>query len=307
MNIAEFSIKNKVVSVVVILLCMFGGWNAYETMPRFEDPEFTIRTALIFTSYPGASPAQVAKEVTEPLERALQQLQEVKKIKSTSSAGVSKLSVDIKFKFSKDKAALTSVWAKLRNKIKDAQSSLPQAAGTPLVNDDFGDLYGWTYFITGDDYSPAELKNYAKVLKKEILQVKNVGKVILGGEQKEQIFVEISREQLQALGSSVSNLYDILNQQNAVVSAGHVTIGDQRLIINPTGAIDTVKSIKNLLVSTSSDGKITYLSDIAKVYRGYQTPAQSITRYNGKFAIALGVSAISGGNVVKIGEAVDFY
>lgn len=305
MNIAEFSIKNRLLSIIVILLSLFGGWSAYQTMPRFEDPEFTIRTALIYTTYPGASPVQVAKEVSQPLEIALQSLQEVKKIKSTSSAGVSKIDVEIKYKFSKDKAALQTVWTKLRNKIKDTESSLPQGTGTPLVNDDFGDVYGWSYFITGDDYSPSELKRYAKALKKDILSVEGVGKVQLAGEQEEAIFVEITREQSAALGSSISKFYDILSQQNSVLSAGHVNIGDQRLIIDPTGAIDTVESIKNLLVSTSSDGKITYLGDIAKVYRGYKSPTQQIIRYDGKFAIALGVSSVSGENVVKIGKAVD--
>ena len=112
MNIAEFSIKNKVLSVVVILLSLFGGWNAYKTMPRFEDPEFTIRTALIFTTYPGGSPAQVAKEVTEPLEMALQSLQEIKEINSKSSAGLSEINVEIKYEFSRTKEMLQTVWTK---------------------------------------------------------------------------------------------------------------------------------------------------------------------------------------------------
>lgn len=305
MNIAEFSIKNKVLSVIVILICMFGGWNAYQNMPRFEDPEFTIRTALIFTAYPGASPEEVARQVSEPLETVLQQLQEVKTVTSKSKAGMSEITVDIKYNFSKDKAALQTVWAKMRNKISDAQSSLPQAAAKPFVNDDFGDLYGLYYFITGEDYSPAELRTYAKALQKEILQVKGVGKVQLSGMQKEAIFVEMSREQSAALGSSVSALYDILSQQNSVLAAGDVAIGDQRLIIDPSGAIDTVESIKNLLVSTSSSGVITYLGDIANVYRGYKTPATQIVRYDGKPAIALGVSNVAGGNVVVVGKAVD--
>ncbi len=118
MNIAAFSIKNRILSGIVILISLFGGWNAYETMPRFEDPEFTIRTALIFTSYPGASPNEVSEEVSSPLETALQELQEVKKISSKSTAGMSEITVDIKFEFSKDKAALQNVWAKLRNKLK---------------------------------------------------------------------------------------------------------------------------------------------------------------------------------------------
>lgn len=305
MNIAEFSIKNKILSVIVILICLVGGWDAYQNMSRFEDPEFTIRSALIFTTYPGASPEEVANEVTEPLETVLQQLQEVKKINSTSTAGVSKINVEIKYQFSKNKAALQTVWAKMRNKIDDAQSSLPQAAGKPLVNDDFGDLFGLYYFITGNDYSPAELRRYAKSLQKELLQVPGVAKIQLSGEQKEAIFVEISREQLVTLGSSVNALYDILSQQNAVVSAGNVSIGDQRLIIDPSGAIDTVESIKNLLVSTSADGKIIYLGDIANVYRDYQTPSQQIIRYNGQPAIAMGVSNVAGGNVVVVGKAVD--
>lgn len=305
MNIAEFSIKNKVLSVIVMLLAAFGGYNAYKNMARFEDPEFTIRTALIFTQYPGASPEEVAREVTEPLETVLQQLQEVEEIRSKSSDGLSEISVDIKYQFSKNKEELQSVWTKLRNKIKDSESSLPSQASTPIVNDDFGDVYGLYYFVTGEDYSDAELRAYAKSLQKEILQVKGVGKVALAGEQKEAIFVEISKDTAALLGVSVSKLYDILSAQNNVVSAGSVAIADQRVTIDPSGAIDSVESIKNLLVSTSNDGKVIYLKDVAKIYRGYKSPATKLIRYDGKPAIAIGVSGVSGGNVVVVGEAVD--
>jgi multidrug efflux pump subunit AcrB len=305
MNLAEFSIKNQILSVIAILLALVSGWNAYQSMPRFEDPEFTIRTALIFTQYPGASPEEVAKEVTEPLETALQQMQEVKDISTTSSAGLSEISVDIKFEFSTSKEALQIIWTKLRNKIKDAQRSLPQEASAPIVNDDFGDVYGLSYFVTGNDYSPAELRAYAKQLQKEIFQVEGVGKVQLAGEREEAIFVEISRENTVVLGVSIQKLYDILQQQNSVVSAGSVIIGDQRIIIDPSGAIDSVDAIKNLLVSTEADGKIIYLKDIANVYRGYKTPASKIIRYNGKPAIAMGVANVAGGNVVVVGKAVD--
>ena len=189
MNIAEFSIKNQVLSVIIILLSLFGGWSAYQNMARFEDPEFTIRTALIYTQYPGASPEEVAREVTEPLETALQQLQEVEEVRSKSSAGLSEISVDIKYEFSKSKDDLQVIWTKIRNKIKDAERSLSAQASTPMVNDDFGDVYGLYYFITGADYSDAELRRYAKALQKQILQVKGVGKVQLAGEQQEAIFV----------------------------------------------------------------------------------------------------------------------
>ena len=304
MNIAEFSIKNQVLSVIVIFLSIFGGWSAYKDMARFEDPEFTIRTALIFTQYPGASPQEVALEVTEPLETALQQMQEVKKVSSKSTAGLSEITVDIKYQFSKDKEALQVIWTKLRNKIKDAERTLPPNAAAPIVNDDFGDLYGLYYFITGEGYEASELRSYAKSLQKEILQVSGVGKVQLAGEQQEAIFVEISTETSALLGVSISNVYDILSQQNAVVSAGNVNVGTRRVVIDPSGEIDSIDAIENLLISTGTDGKVIFLKDIAKVYRTYTTPSDKIIRYNGKPAIALGVSGVTGGNVVVVGEAV---
>jgi len=305
MNIAEFSIKNQILSVIVILMSLIGGWSAYQNMARFEDPEFTIRTAVIFTQYAGGSPEQVAREITEPLETALQQLQEVKEVRSKSSAGLSEISVDVKYQFSKNKDDLQLIWTKIRNKVKDAQRSLPSQASTPVVNDDFGDVYGLYYFVTGPDYSPAELRQYAKALQKEILQIKGVGKVALAGEQQEAIFVEISRDTAAVLGVSIAKIYDILGAQNDVISSGNVVIGDQRIIIDPSGGIDSIESIKNLLISTSGDGKITYLKDIAHVYRGYTTPASKLIRYNQQSAIALGISNISGGNVVVTGKAID--
>ena len=130
MNLAEFTIRNKVLSVIVILLAVVGGWTAYQDMPRFEDPEFTIRTAQVIAPYPGASPTEVAEEVTEALERAIQQMQEVDSIESVSSAGMAEIRVNIKYEFSPSKADLQLIWSKLRNKVNDAQRSLPPGAGT---------------------------------------------------------------------------------------------------------------------------------------------------------------------------------
>ena len=305
MNLAEFTIRNKVLSVIVILLAVVGGWSAYQDMPRFEDPEFTIRVAQIIVQYPGASPLEVAEEVTAPLERAIQQLQEVDEVESVSSAGVAEIMVSIKYDFSKSRADLQLIWTKLRNKVSDVQRSLPPGADSPVVYDDFGDVYGLYYFLTGDGYSLAELRRYAKDLQSELLQVDGVAKVSMDGVLPEAIYVEISRETAAALGVSVSNVYSILSQQNAVVSAGDVKVGDRRLVIHPTGAIDSVEAIENLLVSTAADGRVIYLRDIALVWRGYQTPPRKLFRYNGQPAVALGVAGILGGNIVKIGQSVD--
>ncbi len=304
MNLAEFSIRNKVLSIIVILLTMTGGWIAYQGMPRFEDPEFTIRVAQIIVPYPGASPLEVAEEVSEVLEREIMQMQEVDSIESVSSAGMAELLVEIKYAFSPSKSDLELIWTKLRNKVSDAQQSLPPGAHAPLVYDDFGDVYGLYYFITGSGYTPSELRRYAKGLQNDILQVEGVAKASYDGDLPEAIFVEISRENAAALGVSIATVYETLSQQNEVVPAGDVTVGDQQLYIQPTGAIDSVEAIENILVSTSADGRIVYLGDIADVWRGYQEPTK-LYRYNGEPAIAFGVSAVLGGNIVEIGRAVN--
>jgi len=305
MSLIELSLKNRLSLVITLCLVFFAGWHAHQNIPRLEDPGFIIRSAKIFTQYPGASPVEVAEEISEPLETALQQLQELETISSKSSAGLSEITVQVKFEFAKTKAELDVFWARLRNKIRDAAPSLPREALAPIVKDDFGDIYGMLYFVTGEDYSPAELRTYAKQLQKELLQVKNVAKVELQGEQDEAIFVEISAENRAVLGVRLQKLYDILAQQNSVVEAGSVVIGDQRLVIDPSGAIDSVEAIKNLLVSTAADGKVIYLKDIATIYRGYKTPSNKIIYYQGRPAIALGVATVAGENVVVVGNAVD--
>ena len=305
MNIAEFSIKNRLIMMIVIIAAMFGGVFAYENVSRFEDPEFTIRTAVVATQYPGATPEEVAEEVTEPLETAIQQLQEVEEISSYSSAGLSLIYVDIKYEFSPSKAALQAIWSKLRNKIDDAARGLPPGTTAPYVNDDFGDVYGLYYLISGDGYSMRELEDYAKKLRRELLAVDGVAKVTLEGVQDEAIYVEVSRERAAAIGVSVARIFEDLAQQNSVVSAGDVQVDGQRLIIQPSGSVNSIEAIENLIVSTTSSNTIVYLRDIATVSRDYVTPAEFEIRYNGEPAIALGVSNVIGANVVKMGEGID--
>lgn len=305
MNLAEWSIKNSLLSIIVILLALFGGWSAYQTMPRFEDPEFTIRIAQIFTQYPGASPEQVAEEVTEPLETAIQQLQEVKSVESVSSAGVSEIKVEIKYEFSRSKSDLSVIWGKLRNKVKDAERALPPGATAPAVYDDFGDVYGLLYALTGDGYSLAELERYAKSLQRELLQIPGVAKVVLAGNQQEAIYVEISRPRAAGLGVTQGQIFSALQQQGATTSAGTAPVGDQRLVLQTSGAVDSVAEIENLLVATADSGRLIYLSDVADVRREYMSPPSKLVRYNGKPAITLGVSNVTGSNVAAIGRAVE--
>lgn len=305
MNAAEFTIRNKLLSVVLILIILAAGWSAYQNMPRFEDPEFTIRTAIVSVAYPGASPTEVAEEIVEPLETAIQQMQEVDEIVSTSKAGRAELSVDIKYEFSKSKGDLQIIWAKLRNKIADAEAQLPPGAGKVFVNDDYGDVYGFYYLITGPDYTIAELRDYAEELRDELLTVEGVGKVALLGVQNEAIYVEISRTDAARLGLSIHRIYETLNRQNAVSPSGSLVVDGQRLALQPTGGLDSVEAVRKLAIAETAAGGVIYLGDVATVFRDYQEPPNRLVRFNGQPAIALGVANVQGANVVKVGAAIE--
>jgi len=305
MNPAALSIQNRLLCFIVIIGALVSGWVAYNTMARFEDPEFTIREAVILTQYPGATPEEVAEEVSEVIESALQEMQEVEEVRSVSSAGLSRITVEVKFEFSPDRDALDQVWASIRNRVRDAALQLPPGASEPFVNDDFGDVYGLYYLLTGDGFTEQELYEYAKDLRTDLLQGDGVAKVALSGVQQEVIYVEIARERAAQLGVSVGQLYNDLAQQNSVVSAGDVQVGERRLIISPSGSVDSVTAIENIVVSTATSGTLVYLSDIATVRRAYEDPASHRIRFNGQPAIALGVTNITGANVVEMGQSID--
>ncbi|QLC26439.1 efflux RND transporter permease subunit [Parasphingopyxis algicola] len=305
MGPAEFSIKNRLISFIVIIGVLVGGWIAYGNMPRFEDPEFTIREAVVITQYPGATPEEVANEVTEPLESAIQQMAEVEEVRSVSSDGLSRITVEVKYGDSTTRDALQLVWTKLRNRVRDAQGSLPPGAQESIVNDDFGDVYGIYYLITGDGYTPRELYEYARDLRTDLLAVDGVAKVAIQGQQQEAIYVEISRERASALGVSVDQVYNDLAQQNSVISAGDVRIGDRRVLIQPTGEVGSVAAIENIVVSTPEADTVIFLRDVATVRRDYVDPPTFLNRYNGEPAIGIGISNVSGANVVAMGEAID--
>lgn len=305
MNSAIWSIKNPLLCCIFILIAMVGGGLAFENMSRLEDPEFTIRIAKVFTQYPGASPEEVMNEVTEPLEAALQQLSEVKSVESISSTGFSDISVEIRYEYSRSKSDLQLVWTKVRNKINDAQRALPAGAGPSVVDDEVADVYGVYYALTGEGYTPAELFSYAKSLRRELLLVDGVAKVGLVGEQEEVIYVEVSRQRAAALGLSLNQVYDTLSQQNSVTPSGNILLGDDRLEINLSGEISSVDEIKSLIIGGSNGSAVNSLGAIAEVTRAYRDPAQHYMRYDGEPALGIGVSNLSGVNVVKMGEAID--
>lgn len=300
MNIAQWTIQYKTFSLVVLCLILIGGALSYQKLGRLEDPEFTIKEAVVTTLYPGATALEVEEEVADRIETAIQQLGQLKEVRSISKPGVSIVTAEIKDNY--DATTLPQVWDELRRKVGDVQKQLPPGAEPSIVNDDFGDVYGILLAIRGEGYSYRELKKVVDFLQDELLLVQDVAKVTVWGEQQEQIYVEVSRAKLNQLGIAYASVMRTLSQQNIVTSSGKVDVGDYYLRIEPTGAIDSVDAISNLVIQGGD--KLIYLKDFASVYRGYQEPMSKHLRFNGEQAIALGLSTVKGGNVVTMGEAV---
>ena len=303
MNIAEASVRYKVVSLVFTAVLFFGGLKAYTQLGRLEDPEFTIKSAQVITRYPGASAMEVAEEVTDRIETAVQQLGQIDEVNSNSKAGLSIVTVDIKDRY--DKHTLPQVWDELRRKVNDVQKDLPPGAGPSIVNDDFGDVYGILYAVYGDGYSYAELKNHVDLLRRELLLVQDVGKVATFGELPEAIYLEFSNTRMAQFGVSPHMLFKTLEGQNKIVPAGQIEVGSSYLRVQPSGAVNSVEDIANLLI-LQADGRPSkvFIRDVAKVFRDYVDPPNMIVRFNGRHAIGLGISTVSGGNVVTMGEAI---
>ncbi len=302
MKVTEYAISKKTVAYFVILILVGGGVWAYEKVGKLEFPTFTIKTALVSTAYPGASAEEVEPEVTDRLEKAVQQLSQIKKVRSISRAGSSIIYVDIKDKY--DSSAIPQIWDELRRKISDAQALLPSGAGPSIVNDDFGDVYGVFFALTGEGFSYEELKEAADFLQRELLLVRGVAGVELWGDQGETIELELSRARMAELGISMDSILNTIGGQNMVTSAGKVKVGHDYIRLNPTGEFQSVDDLGNLFVQSDGHGNLIYLKDLVTIRRTYQDPPTWMLRHNGKPALGLGISTVDGGNVVDMGEAV---
>ena len=305
MNIAELSIRKSTITWVLTLLLLVVGFQSFFRLAWLEDPEFTIKDAVIMTPYPGASALEVEEEVTDVLEKMVQQLGQLKYLESRSSRGVSQIKVKIRDEY--DKYSLPQVWDELRRKVHDAQSQLPPGAGPTVVNDDFGDVYGVYVAITGEGYSDKELYEFAKLLQRELLHATDVKRIVLYGVQPEEIYVEMRRDKMSELGISQQDIFDALAAKNLPATAGHINLGSEYIPVNPTGEFQSEKEFGDLLISARGSGqnRLVYLRAVAEVKRGYRDPPNNIIRFDGKPAVGLGISAVQGGNVVTMGKSLE--
>jgi len=302
MSIARFSIAKPLITWLIILGALLGGLWGFSSLGRLEDPAFTIKQVVIATQYPGATAEQVATEVSEPLESAIQKMGEVDKITSINRPGHSLITVEVFSTFGGDE--LPPIWTKLRNRVSDAARGLPEGTSEPYVNDGFGDVFGIYYAVTADGFSDAEKHQLATFLRRELLTVDGVADVEVMGLPDEAIFVEPDLALSANMGVPPTAIIGALSNANSVVDAGSQQGADgvHTIIQAPEGS-DSVESIASLTIG--SGGEVINLFDIADVYRGRQETPDLMVRFNGQDAFTLGVAGLSTENIVDVGRRAD--
>jgi len=301
-DIARASINRPINTWLIIMACLLGGWWGMSGIGRLEDPAFAIKMALVITPYPGATAAEVEEEITEPLESAIQQLPQLKRLISRSRPGESIIKVLIQDGY--DGKALPQVWDELRRKVNDGQSSLPPTAAPSMVYDDYGDVFGIFYAVTAPGFSDAEVRELSRFLRRELLAVPKVSKVITAGEPEEVIYVEISEERLVSLGLPLEAVLNTLQNENRVQDGGSITIDGRRLRITSRPGFDSVASIESLRIGRPGSTEQVSLVDVATVVRGTTETPHDLITHNGEQAFTLAIAGLAAANIVEVGQAV---
>ncbi len=300
-NLSRWALEHAALTRYLMVVLMLLGLAAYFQLGQDEDPPFTFRAMVVRTYWPGATAQQVAEQVTDKLERTLQEVPYADKIRSYSKPGESQIIFQIKD--SSKASEVANVWYAVRKKIGDMRGSLPGGVQGPFFNDDFGDVYGVIYALEADGFDYAELKTAADEVRQQLLRVPDVAKVELFGVQDEKIFVEVSQRQAQ-LGLDLNQVLAQLNQQNAIESAGAVQTPLDTLNVRVAGQFGAVEQLQAMPIRGSSGNQLR-LGDIAEVKRGYIDPPGVKVRHQGKEVIALGVSMTRGGDIIALGKSLD--
>lgn len=298
MNITEFAIKNNRLTYFLVLFLMLFGINAYFSLPKAEDPGFTIRTAVVTAFLPGASPGRVEELVTDKIEQVIQQMPEIDFISSDTQTGVAVINANFKQSYKH----MRPIFDDLRRKVETSKKELPEGVSGPFVNDEYGDVFGVVYTLTGDGFDYRELKDVADEIRDALLLQDQVAKVEIHGDQEEVVFVDYSIARLQDLGLSPQQLRAALSAINILDSGGDVLIGRERITLEPTGNFESLNDIKRAIVKIPDTTDVVYLEDIAHVYAGYKDPKESAVHANGKPALAITVSMKEGGNILELGN-----
>lgn len=300
-NLSDWALKHQALVMYLMLVLIFAGMFSYTKLGQSEDPPFTFKVMLVRTTWPGASAQEVEQQVTDKLEKKIQEVPHLDYSSSYSRPGESMIFIVAKDDtFSKD---IPDVWYQVRKKVGDIRHTLPQDIESLTFNDEFSDVYGTMYALTGDGFDNAALKKQAELIRSELLKVKDVAKVEFFGEQKQRIFIEISNAKLATLGINTGTLINILQTQNAVVKSGSYDTGAERIRVAVSGRYGKLEELRDLrLRANHQDFR---LGDVARVYRGFEDPPLSSVRFKGKQTLLLGVSMKDGGDVIELGHALD--
>ena len=300
-NLSRWAIEHAALTRYLMVVLMVLGLAAYFQLGQDEDPPFTFRAMVVRAYWPGATAQQVADQVTDKIERTLQEVPYADKIRSYSKPGEAQIIFQLKD--SSKPGDVPQTWYTVRKKIGDMRATLPQGVVGPFFNDDFGDVYGVIYALQGDDFTPAELKQQADTVRQELLRVRDVAKVDLFGVQDEKVYIEISQKKLSQMGLDMPSVLAQLAQQNAMESAGAVQTPGDVVQLRVSGALSSLEEVRALPVRGPS-GQQLRLGDLAQVRRGYIDPPQVKVRHEGKQVVALGVTMAKGGDIIALGKAL---
>ncbi|MDD2834101.1 MAG: efflux RND transporter permease subunit [Methylotenera sp.] len=300
-NLSSWALQHQVLVLYFMMVLLLAGFVAYSKLGQSEDPPFTFKVMLVHATWPGASAEEVAQQLTDKLEKKIQEIEYLDFSSSYSRAGEAMVFVVAKDNtLSKD---IPDVWYQVRKKIGDIRHTLPQGVESLTFNDEFSDVYGSMYALTGDGFDFAALKKHAEIIRSELLTIKDVAKVEFFGEQQQRIFVEISNAKLATLGINTTTLISILQQQNAVVKSGIYEAGDERIRIAVSGRYDKLADLRDMRFR--SHGQDFRLGDVARVYRGFEDSPRSQIRFNGQDTLLLGISMKEGGDIIALGKALE--
>ncbi|MFZ5566086.1 MAG: efflux RND transporter permease subunit [Pseudomonadota bacterium] len=300
-NLSRWAIEHPALTRYLLVVLMVLGFAAYFQLGQDEDPPFTFRAMVVRTYWPGATAQQVAEQVTDKIERTLQEVPGADKIRSYSKPGESQIIFQLKD--STKAADVANTWYTVRKKVGDMRGTLPGGIQGPFFNDEFGDVYGVIYALQTDGFSDAELKVFADDVRQQLLRVPDVAKVELFGVQDEKIYVEISQKRLSQLGLDLNQVLSQLGQQNAVESAGSVQTPLDVVQVRVAGQFEAVDQLRAMPIRGSTGNQLR-LGDIAEIKRGYVDPASIKVRHQGRQVIALGISMAKGGDIIALGKAL---
>ncbi|APV50585.1 multidrug transporter AcrB [Betaproteobacteria bacterium GR16-43] len=300
-NISEWALEHQVLVLFFMIVLAVAGIGSYIRLGQAEDPDFTFKLMVVRTMWPGASADEVERQLTDRIERKLQETPRLDFLRSYSKPGESTIFVFVKDNSRPDE--IKDTWYQVRKKVGDIRATLPQGVIGPFFNDEFGDTFGNIYALTGDGFTYAQLKETADRIRNELLRVKDVAKVDLIGEQDEKIYVELANAKLATFGIEPALVFAALQQQNAVGATGSFETPTDRIYIRASGALDSVESVKQIAVR--ANGRLFRLGDIATVSRGFVDPAAPKMRFMGRDALGIAVSMVPRGDIIALGKALD--